>query len=177
MMKNNNSWFRVRWASVCLLLAVCCLLSAVFSCGYTLQKKASLPFSAIHIGKIENATVEPKLQDMLYRALTDEFLKHGVTVTRESGYTLNATINHFDLLVLSEKFDIASEYEVVIKAYFTLVDSSGKKKEFKNVGSPFIVSFPSTGNQLNGLIASKELAAEKAMKNMAMEIVGTLLYQ
>ncbi|MFZ3137015.1 MAG: LptE family protein [Thermodesulfovibrionales bacterium] len=157
---------------LCSLLITLCLIG----CGYSIQNKASLPFHAIQIGKIENVTVEPKLQDMLYKALTDEFLKHGVAVNRDAGYKLGGTINHFELLILSEKSDIATEYEVVIKGNFTLTDPSGKIKELKNTGSPFIVSFSGPGT-LNNLIASKELASEKAMRDMAMEIVGIILYQ
>jgi outer membrane lipopolysaccharide assembly protein LptE/RlpB len=177
MMKVQSSRFKVQGFFVILLFTVYCLLSTVLGCGYSLQNKASLPFTAIHIGKIQNTTVEPKLQDMLFRALTDEFLKHGVTVTREAGYTLDADIHHFELLILSESSDVASEYEITVKANFTLTDSSGKRKEFHNIASPFIVSFPSTGEQLNKLIASKEEASEKAMKDIAMQIVGSLLYQ
>jgi hypothetical protein len=176
MMKVQNSTLKVYSFKVCLLFAACCLLFAASGCGYSLQNKATLPFQAIQIGKIENATVEPKLQDMLYRALTDDFLKHGVVVNRDAGYKLSGRINHFELLILSEKSDIATEYEVVIKGNFTLTDPSGKIKELKNTGSPFIVSFSGPGT-LNNLIASKELASEKAMRDMAMEIVGIILYQ
>lgn len=158
--------------TLCSVLCALCL----FGCGYSLQNKATLPFQAIQIGKIENVTIEPKIQDMLYRALTDEFLKHGVVVNRDAGYKLSGKINHFELLILSEKSDIATEYEVVIKGNFTLTDPSGKIKELKNTGSPFIVSFTGPG-PLNDLIASKEKASEKAMKDMAMEIVGIILYQ
>ncbi|MBM4144731.1 MAG: hypothetical protein FJ240_00425 [Nitrospira sp.] len=163
---------------LCSFLILCSMLYALclFGCGYSIQNKASLPFQAIQIGKIENVTIEPKLQDILYRALTDEFLKHGVSVNRDAGYKLSGRINHFELLILSEKSDIATEYEVVIKGNFILTDPSGKIKELKNTGSPFIISFSGPG-PLNNLIASKELASEKAMRDMAMEIVGIILYQ
>jgi len=176
MMKVQSSKFKVQSYLFILLFTVYCLLSNLYGCGYSIQNKASLPFHAIQIGKIENVTVEPKLQDMLYKALTDEFLKHGVAVNRDAGYKLGGAINHFELLILSEKSDIATEYEVVIKGNFTLTDPSGKIKELKNTGSPFIVSFSGPG-PLNNLIASKELATEKAMRDMAMEIVGIILYQ
>lgn len=176
MMKVQSSTLKVYSFSVCLLFATCCMLFAASGCGYSIQNKATLPFQAIQIVKIENVTVEPKLQDMLYRALTDEFLKHGVSVNRDAGYKLSGRINHFELLILSEKSDIATEYEVVIKGNFTLTDPSGKIKELKNTGSPFIVSFTGPG-PLNDLIASKEKASEKAMRDMAMEMVGIILYQ
>ena len=154
----------------------CFLLFTLFGCGYSLHGRASLPFDAIQIGTIENKTVEPKLQDRLYTALTEEFLKQGITVSPDAGYKLSGTIKQFSLLVLSEKGDIATEYEIVMKGDFILVDPSGKQKELKDIGSPFIVSFSGAG-PLEGLIASKELASEKAIRDMAMQVVGALTYR
>jgi hypothetical protein len=150
-------------------------LFTFFGCGYTIHGKTSLPFDSIQIVKMENNTLEPKLQDRLYNALTEEFLKQGVAVRPGAGYKLSGTINHFELRILSEKIDIAAEYEVSIRGDFKLVDPSGKIKEFKNIGSPFIVSFQSS-EMLEDMLALKELASERAIRDMAMEIVLTLIY-
>jgi hypothetical protein len=133
-------------------------------------------FQTIQIVKIENKTLEPKLQDSLYRALTEEFLKQGVTVSPDAGYKVSGIIDQFELRVLSEKSDIATEYEVIVKADFKLIEPSGHAKEFKNIVSPFIVSFTSPG-PLNDLIASKEIASEKAIRDMAAEIVANFIYR
>ena len=164
-----------RFLSVQALVSFCLLLT-VCGCGYTIHGRASLPFDSIQIDRIENKTLEPKLQDMLYRALTEEFLKEGISVRAQAGHKLSGTINKFNLKVLSEKSDVASEYEVVILGDFKLVDPSGKIKKFKGIGSPFIVSFAGAGS-LNELIANKELASERAIRDMAMEIVAALLYR
>jgi outer membrane lipopolysaccharide assembly protein LptE/RlpB len=154
----------------------CSLLLVLSGCGYSLHTKASLPFDAIRIGKIENKTLEPKLQDGLNRSLTEEFLKQGISVHDNAGYKLEGVIRKFELRVLSEKSEVASEYEVTIKGDFRLVDPAGKIKEFKDIGSPFIVSFIGSGN-LNELIANKELASERALKDMAAEIVAIFIYR
>jgi hypothetical protein len=160
------------------LFALCSMLCALClaGCGYTIHGRASLPFDSIQIGKIENITVEPKLQDRLHKALTEEFLRQGIAVYPGAGYKLIGTINQFELRILSEKADIATEYEVLIKGDFKLTDPSGNIKEFKNIGSPFIVSFSGPG-PLDELIASKELASERAIIDMAMEIVAILIYR
>ncbi len=158
-----------------LLIAYCLLLTVLVGCGYTIHNKASLPFREIRIGKIENKTLEPKLQDRLYRALTEEFLKQGVDVNNGAGYKISGTIHQFDLKILSEKSNVAVDYEVIIRADFMLTDPSGKTKEFRSVGSPFIISFSGPGS-LNDLIASKEIASEKLIREMAIEIVATLIY-
>jgi hypothetical protein len=161
-----------------LVLLLCSVLYALcqFGCGYQIHNRAALPFMAINIGKIENKTLEPKLQDRLYTALTEEFLKQGVDVNPAAGYKISGTIHQFDLRVLSEKSDVAVDYEVIIKADFTLTDPSGSAKEFRNITSPFIISFSGAG-PLNDLIASKELASERAIRDMAMEIVAGLIYR
>jgi len=158
------------------LFIVSSLLLTVSGCGYSLHTKASLPFQSIRIMRIENKTVEPKLQDRLYKALTEEFLKEGITVSPQAGYKLSCTIYHFELKILAEESNVATEYEVIIKGNFELTDPSGKKKEFKDIGAPFIVSFAGAG-PLDELLASKEVASDTAIKDMATEIVGVLIYR
>jgi hypothetical protein len=162
--------------SVLLLFAVCCLLTTLFGCGYTLHGKASLPFHAIHIGIIENRTVEPKLQDKLYQTLTDEFLKQGIAVYHRADYQLKGKIDQFELRIMSETSDVATEYEVIIKGDFTITGPSGYIKELKDVGSPFIISFSGSG-QLTTLLSFKELASDRAVRDMAQEIVAALIYR
>jgi hypothetical protein len=174
-MKIKIKILRVKGFSIGLLLTAYCLLLTFFGCGYTIHGKTSLPFDSIQIVKMENNTLEPKLQDRLYNALTEEFLKQGIDVNPDAGYKLSGTINQFELRILSEKIDIAAEYEVSIRGDFKLVDPSGNIKEFKNIGSPFIVSFQSS-EMLEDMLALKELASERAIRDMAMEIVLTLIY-
>ncbi|MFZ6016069.1 MAG: LPS assembly lipoprotein LptE [Nitrospirota bacterium] len=173
----SNEKFKGLRSLVFNLSLVTCHLLLVVGCGYSLHTKTSLPFDSIQIGKIENKTLEPKLQDRLHKALTEEFLRHGIQVgATGSGYRLECIINHFDLNTLSEKNDITVEYEVVIRGDFKLIDPSGNAKDFKDIGSPFIVSFPSSG-RLGDVLADKELVSERAVRDMAMEIVAVLVYK
>jgi hypothetical protein len=161
-----------------LLYALCYMLFAtcLASCGYTLHSKANLPFDEIQIERIENKTLEPKLQDRFHRAITEEFLKQGISVSPSAKYKLSGTIKLFELRILSEKESVAVEYEVIITGDFRLVGPSGEVKDFKGIGSPFIVSFPGAG-MLEDVLALKELASERALRDMATEIVGALIYQ
>jgi hypothetical protein len=152
------------------------LALSLFGCGYTLQSKASLPFDSIQIEGIENKTVEPKLQDKFFRAITEEFLKYGVSVQAHADYKLSGTINRYRLRVLSERSGVAVEYEVIIKGDFRLVGPSGDTRDINDIGSPFIVSFPASGT-LEEVLAFKELASEKAISDMAMEVVAAVIYQ
>ncbi|MEW6571061.1 MAG: LptE family protein [Nitrospirota bacterium] len=150
-------------------------LFTLFGCGYSLHGRASLPFEALQIGNIENKTREPKLDDRLHRVLAEELLKQGFRVDPQAGYTLSGTINKFDMHILSESSDIATEYEVVVNGDFTLTDPSGNIRQVKNIGSPFIISFSSAG-PLEELVAFKEVASERAVRDIAMEILASLLF-
>lgn len=144
-------------------------------CGYSIYGHSELPFTAIQIRTIENKTLEPKLQDKLHKALTEEFMRNGIMVSPVADTKLSAVIHTFDMTVLSERQEITIEYSVVIRADFTLEDKEGKK-ELKNIDSPFIVSFASS-EDLSTLLAKKELAEERALKDVAMRIVGALIYK
>lgn len=170
--KNSSPAFPIQSIFIFLLFTVYCLLFS--GCGYTLHGKSALPFDEIQIGQIENKTLEPKLQDRFHRAITKEFLKNGITVSPKAEYKLNGTITFFEIHVLAEK-DVAVEYEVIMRGDFKLVSPSGYIKDLKSIESPFIVSFPGSG-LLENVLASKELASEKALRDMATEIVGTLIY-
>jgi outer membrane lipopolysaccharide assembly protein LptE/RlpB len=154
------------------------LFVSVFSsgCGYHVHSQAVLPFTEVNIGLLKNETVEPKLQDRLHRALTEEFLKQGISISPAAKYTLTGAINRFEMAGLSEKAGITVEYRVIIAGDFKLVDSEGKVAWTRNLGAPFIISFTGTGD-LGSLIASREVAEEQAMKDIAIEIVGALIYK
>jgi len=144
-------------------------------CGYSVHRQSELPFSEIQIGTIENKTLEPKLQDKLHKALTEEFMKNGIMVSPFADTKLSAVVHTFDMTILSEKEEITIEYRVFMRADFTLEDKTGKK-EFRNIDSPFIVSFASS-EDISTLLAKKELAEAKAMKDVAMRIAGALIYK
>jgi hypothetical protein len=144
-------------------------------CSYSVYSHGDLPFTEVHIGTVENKTLEPKLQDKLHAALTEEFMKNGIMVTPSADTKLSAVIHTFDMTVLSEKEDIAIQYRIEVKTDFTVEDKDGKK-DFKKIESPFIVSLSASQN-LNKLLATKELAEEEAMRDLAMRMVGALIYK
>jgi hypothetical protein len=166
---HGNAVRLILWASLLTGL----LLS---SCGYSVYSHSDLPFKEIQIGAIENRTLDPKLQDKLHTALTEEFMKNGIMVNPYAETKISAVIHEFDMTVLSEKKEITIEYRVVINADFILEDKDGRKKEFRRIDSPFIVSFASS-EDLAMLLAKKELVEERAMRDVAMRIIGALIYK
>jgi hypothetical protein len=99
----------------------------------------------------------------------------GFVIDSSAGYKIHGAITQFELRTLSEKSGVATEYEVVIKGDFRLMDPSGKTRELRNRGV-FIVSF-SSSEQLQSVMALKELATERALKDLSSEIVASLMYQ
>ena len=166
---------RLTMLSVFLGLAYLAVLMTA-GCGYSLHRKADLPFTEIRIGKIENFSLEPKLQDKLHKALVREFTKNGITVTPSVGNVLSGVVRRFEMSSLSEKKDITFEYKIVIEADFTYRDNDGNVRMTKKVMSPFIVSTEGS-RDMGVLLGSRDMAEEKAMADIAMEIVGALIYK
>jgi len=160
-----------------LLLCVGLLAGLLLSgCGYSVYTHSDLPIKEIKIGTIENKTLEPKLQDKLYAALTEEFMRNGITVNPYAETKISAVIHKFDMTVLSEKKEITIEYRVLINADFVVEYKDGSKKEFRKIDSPFIVSLASS-EDLATLLAKKDLVEERAMRDVSMRIIGTLIYK
>jgi len=161
---------------IILQAAAMTLILLLGGCGYSVHRHASLPFSQINVGRIDNATLEPKLQDKLYSALAEEFTKQGILVTPEAQLKLTGRITRFDMISLSEKGGVTVEYRVIVEADFSMTDAEGKVRETRHVSSPFIVSFTGTGD-LTNLLAARDLAEERAMKDLSEELVGMLIYK
>jgi uncharacterized lipoprotein YajG len=146
-----------------------------YGCGYRVHRHTALPFKDIHIFPIENRTLEPKLQDKLHRALVKEFTKHGVRINPSSRTRLTGTIHTFDMLSLSVKDDTTAEYRVNASVNFTVHNANGNIQEIKNIRSPFIVSFSGI-EALSETLANRDVAEEMALADVAMQIVGFLIY-
>jgi hypothetical protein len=159
----------------CLLFTAYCLLSP--GCGYTLLTKAELPIDTVAIGKIENKTLEPKLQDKLSRVLAETFSEYGFIASSSARYKVEVDIYEFKLEALYERELVATEYQVIIKAHFKLIDTqSNKIIPLEGVDSPFVTSFGSTG-KLENVMAQKELSISNALKNLSEELVRRIIYK
>ena len=165
-----------RVTRISLGVAAAIIVLLLVGCGYSVHRHASLPFDRINIGRIDNATIEPKLQDKLSVALTEEFTRQGILVTPEAPLKLTARITRFQLVGLSEKEGITVECRVIVDADFTIYDSHGKVQSTRHISSPFIVSFTGTGD-LTSLLTARDLAEVRAMQDLSQELVGRLIYR
>ncbi|GAB4488201.1 MAG: hypothetical protein OHK006_18360 [Thermodesulfovibrionales bacterium] len=162
-----------RFPRFALILVVLGLCSA---CGYGVHGRADLPITEVAIGAIENRTLEPKVQDKLHRALVEEFTKNGIQVRNTADHTITATVKTFEMHILTEKKDIAVEYRITVNADFVIRGPDGKVRLLRNISSPFMVTLTES-NALETLLARKEIAEERAMRDISMEVVGSLIYR
>lgn len=168
-MNKQNTARIILWLSLVVFQTV-----VISGCGYTLHGKASLPFSSITIGRIINKTFEPGLEDRLQLALVDELMKDGFSIDGSGQNRIEGAVNAFELRTLSIKSGVAVEYEVIVRGDFRLTEASGKTRALRNNGV-YIVSFLST-DSLQGVMAMKEKAIEKALSDLSSEIAASVMY-
>ncbi len=164
--------------SILLLSTYCLLLTVLLSgCGYTIETRATLPFDTISVGKIENKTSEPKLQDMCHLALAETFSQFGYEVSFFARYRLQGEIYRFELIPTTEVNLAATQYQIVMKGSFKLVDTESGKSIPLPADSPFITYFnANTTDTLEEIMTQKELAEASAMANLAQTLVSLVTY-
>lgn len=152
------------------------IILSLAGCGYSLHPQSSLPFKEIAIEPVENRTLEPGLQDLLHRVVTEEFMRQGISVDPSAKRRVSAVIRQFDAPLLSEKEDIAREYRITVGVDFIITDEEGQKTYIKNLGSPFMAPFAGP-DDFGRLLASKSVATEEALRDVARQLIGSLIYK
>lgn len=154
------------------------ILTLIMSgCGYSVMKKFEPPFNDIHIGKINNNTFEPKLQDKLYRMLAETFSEHGFVISSISRYRLEGDITKFELKTISEKDLITTEYLIQLFCEFRLIDTqTGSIVKIEGITDPFTKYFSAKG-KLEYALAQKEIAIESSMRDISRELIRNIIYK
>jgi hypothetical protein len=155
------------------IFCFCCILLS--GCGYTLQTRSNLPFDDIWISKIENKTHEPKLEDRLYLALAKNFMQYGFSLNSRARYRIEGDIYYFELLPTTEVNLTATQYQVVMKVRFNVIDTESGKSIHLAADSPFITYFGATG-RIEDIMTQKELAEDAFMANLAQTLVSLVTY-
>lgn len=174
--KSEYLLFSQPLASIFSLSLCISLLFVLSGCGYSVQKKSDLPFDSILVGKIENKTVEPKLQDKFSKQLSETLLEYGFALYPYAQYILEGEIASFRIEPLMEKDLIATQYRVIIKAEFRIKDLKGNQVFPLKIDSPFIVYF-SSFEGLERVLIAKDSATDKAIKDLAQEVVRFIIYK
>lgn len=169
--KNRIAMPRTFLVAMMAALLAALLAPALTGCGYSLRKGPAV--RAVRIEPIANNTNEPRLQDFLYDALVEELMKQGVRVRGDAEHGIEGALNGFELRPTAEKEDVTVQYEVAIHGRFSLVGPDGSRTPLRERGA-FIVTFGGEG-ALELLTAGKELAIQRALRDMAREIAASLV--
>lgn len=157
-----------------LLAALVCLFLS--GCGYTLQSRSNLPFQEVDLGRIENKTHEPKLEDRLARALGQVLPEYGIELSKGARYRIEAEITQFQLTALSEISLYVSEYQVTATTNVRVIDHQTKEVTTIASSGPFVTYFRSTGG-IESVLANKEIATDRAMRDIAQDVVQRIIYK
>lgn len=148
----------------------------LLSCGYRLVGSKFLPFDSVTIKQVQNETYEPRLEERLHNALSNEFINQGIEVKAANGdIDLEAVITTFALGAIGAVDETVKEQTIVMYVDIKLIDE-GNITEFKRMQSPIKITFQSTGT-VSEAVARKEEATEKAASEIAKEIVSRIIIQ
>lgn len=172
---------RIKINIFCILLFISCFLFV--SCGYRFIGSGSLPFDSVTITPVRNNTYEPKLEDRMHMALSNEFINQGMEVKAagrhnsipSSDTVLETTIKTFALGAVAAVDETVKEQEIIMHVDIKLI-SNGKITEFNSMVSPIKITFQSTGT-ISESVALKEAAADKACREIAKEIVSKIIIE
>lgn len=148
----------------------------VSSCGYRMVGSRLLPFNSITIKPVKNNTYEPKLEDRMHKALSNEFTYQGIEVkTANAAADLESTVTTFALGAVAAVDETVKEQQIIMHVDLKLI-TDGKVKEFKGMASPIKITFQSVGT-VSESVARKEIAADKACREIAKEIVSRIIME
>lgn len=153
------------------MLASALCMAVLWGCGYSVRRA---PVDSVRIGPIENATYEARLEDRLAEVLAPELLKNGIRVDESSSYAIEGTLESLALESIAEADEVTTTYRVTITGRFVLRGPEGEERKLPG-GGKYITIFSSRGD-LTSVIAQKDLAIRRAVKDLAEEISAQILY-
>jgi hypothetical protein len=133
-----------------------------------------LHFKSVTIKPVENKTYEPKLEESLHRALSEEFISQGIKVVAYDGdISIETKINIFELGSIAAIDENVQEQSITMRVDVKILDEE-RVIEFVAMESPIRIIFQSTGTVSDSVI-HKERAIDKACSEIAGEIVGKMV--
>ncbi len=167
--------FKLKTQNLFRLLFITLIAASILtSCGYHMTGSKLLPFNSITIRPVLNKTYEPRLEERLHNALSNEFINQGIEVKISGGdVELQATVTSFLLGAVGAVDETVKEQEIIMQADIILTDKD-RVTEFKTMQSPIKITFESVGN-ISESVANKELSTDKASREIAREIIGQII--
>jgi hypothetical protein len=165
-MKNKKLCVKASFSLILFMLAV--------SCGYHIVGSKPLPFRSVTIHQVQNTTYEPRLEEKLHNALSQEFITQGIQVMASGGeMDLTATITTFQLGAIAHIDEVVQEQAITFQVN-VLITGRERTIEFKTMQSPIRITFQTTGT-VSEAVTQKERAIEKACSEIAREIISNMI--
>ena len=143
-------------------------------CGYHMVGSKPLPFDSIEIKHVNNKTYEPRLEERLHTALSEEFLTQGIKVVSANGdVSIETTITAFELSSIATIDEKVQEQAIIMRVDVKITDKL-RVIEFSSMESPIRITFPSYGT-VSDSVVQKDRAVNKACSEIAREIIGKMI--
>lgn len=162
------------WIIKTLLLALLFPL-LILSCGYSIHKRADLPFQEIYLRKVENLTLEPGIQDKVMNIAYKILSENGFNLKSTAERILDLQIKNYRLITLSEIGLITVEYEIQMEVKAILYDKDGNKLKEFSPSTAFRTVFK-TSRQLQRVIADRDLAIESLIRDICEDMTRRLIF-
>jgi hypothetical protein len=139
-----------------------------------------IPFESITIEQVANKTYEPRLEEVLHRALSEAFIEQGIQVMTKGGaYTLKSTITEFKTLSEAEyQINKINRGSVVEQRVYMDVDFSliGEKNpmELKKTRNPYKFTFGATG-PIQTTVNRKAYDTQRVAREIALELITQIM--
>ena len=144
------------------------------SCGYHMVGSGFLPFDSINIKHVDNRTYEPRLEEKLHHALSEEFINQGIKAEGSTAdITLEAVITRFELGAIGTVDERVREQNIIMLVDIKVIDK-GDVIEFKSMGSPIMITFQTTGT-VPQTVDLRDRATIKASREIAKDIVSRII--
>jgi hypothetical protein len=139
-----------------------------------LAGSGQLPFNSATIEAVDNRTYEPRLEERLHRALSEEFLAQGIRVmsTKGGDLELKPTVTYFLMTPIAEVGGKVQEYAIVMRVSVRLKVRE-EIIELKDVESPVRITHKA-GGSVRDAVMEKEKATDRACREIAREIINKL---
>jgi len=152
------------------------LFFALYGCGYHLVGSSSIPFDTILVLPVQNKTHEPLLEDVMYHALSSEFISQGIRVVstgqRDTKTRLETVIRSFSVNTIAASDNTVKEQSIMMEVDFRLIEGR-RVMEFISVRPPINITFQATGSVTEAVI-EKQRAMERAAQEIAKELVSRI---
>ncbi len=155
-------------------ILLCSMFLLLSSCGYNMVGSRFLPFDSINIKHIDNRTYEPRLEEKLHNALSEEFINQGIKAEGPSAdITLDVVITRFELGAIGAVDESVREQQIIMLVDIKVIDKDDVI-EFNSMGSPVLITFQTTGTVLQ-TVDLRDRATIKASREIAKDIVSRII--